>query len=104
MCCVAVDYGFGDNKTGDSMEKEELEKLFSITKEQLADRIRDLRHENNYTQEDLEDISGISRRGIGYIEGAEVDIKLSTLLKLSESFRITLAEKLNCSDMESSIK
>lgn len=92
MCFVATGYRFSDNKIGDTMENDNFEQILYFTKEKLADRIRELRHERHYTQEDLEDASGISRRGIGYIEGAAVDIKLSTLLKLSESFQITLAE------------
>ncbi len=77
------------------MENEAFDKIINVTREQLANRIRELRIERHYTQEDLEDISGISRRGIGYIENAEVDIKLSTLVKLSASFQISLAELLN---------
>ena len=77
------------------MENEAFDKIINVTREQLANRIRELRVERHYTQEDLEDISGISRRGIGYIENAAVDIKLSTLVKLSASFQISLAELLN---------
>lgn len=100
MRCVATDYLFRDNKIGDTMEDENFAVLFNLTKEKLADRVRELRLQKHYTQEDLEEISGISRRGIGYIENAEVDIKLSTLLRLSESFQMTLAELLDFPEEE----
>ena len=82
------------------MTNEECLKEILITKEQLATKVKSLRKEKSLSQEDLEECCNISRRNIGYIENAQVDIKLSTLIKLCQDLNVKLSELLNFSDLD----
>ncbi len=67
------------------MEKADLKKL--------GNNIRAERHRLNYTQEYLEDKTGILAQHIGRIEKGEIDIRFSTLIALLKALNIPF-EKL----------
>jgi transcriptional regulator with XRE-family HTH domain len=56
----------------------------------LARRIRDLRQERNWSQEDLANVSGLHRTYIGSIERAERSCTVDTLDKLALAFGISV--------------
>lgn len=74
------------------MENKGHEKEIIIVKECLAQRIKELRKKKGITQEDLEEYSNVSRRNIGYIENAKGDVKLSTLIRLSQGLKVSIIE------------
>ena len=61
----------------------------------FAKRIKGLRKQYGYTQDDLAGYSGIARSTLGHIETAANDITLSKVNKLAKAFGITLADFLN---------
>lgn len=61
----------------------------------LAIRLKELREQNNYTQDDLSAISGVARSTIGNVETASNDITLTKLKKLANAFKLSLSEFLN---------
>jgi len=63
-------------------------------RELLANRIRELRHENGWSQEDLADVCGLHRTYIGSLERAERNVGIDTLGKLAVAFRISAYELL----------
>ena len=71
-----------------------------VFQKKFADRVRKLRLEHGLRQEDLEDYD-ISWKTVQKIEYKKtVDVKLSTLLKFCEAFKITLAELLDVEDKD----
>ena len=61
----------------------------------LSMRIKELRKEYNYTQDDLAALSDIARSTLGNIEAAANDLTFSKLNKIAKAFNLTLAEFLN---------
>lgn len=63
----------------------------------IADRIRELRKQNGFTQRDLAERSGVSRRTIQAIEAGTVSPRLDLLEKLAEAMghTVNLIEKKN---------
>ena len=61
----------------------------------FAKRIKELRKQYSYTQDDLAAYSGIARSTLGHIETAANDITLSKVNKLAKAFKMTLSEFLN---------
>jgi transcriptional regulator with XRE-family HTH domain len=60
----------------------------------LGLRVRELREKRNWSQEDLAHESGLARSFTGAIERGEKDLRLSTLVKLANTFKISLAQLL----------
>ena len=60
----------------------------------LAKRIRTLREEIGLRQEDLEEY-GVPWKTLQDVEYGKTDLKLSTLLKLAQAFRMTVSQLLN---------
>lgn len=58
----------------------------------LAKRIKELRKQNNYSQDDLAYYSGIARSTLGNIETAKNDVVLSKVNKIAKAFNINLSE------------
>jgi len=69
------------------MDKELLQKL--------GKRIKDLRKQKGFTQDDLSYLSGISRSTLGNIETAKNDVVLSKLNMLAKAFGLMLSELLD---------
>lgn len=80
----------------------------------LAEKIKGLRKERNWSQEDLEEFSGVSVRQINRIESGKCKASVETLLKLAEAFEVekdvywlTFVEELpgnGLNDSETSVK
>ena len=60
----------------------------------LGERIRELREERHWSQEEYADRCGLHRTAIGLLERAERIPRLDTLLTLSKGLGITLSELL----------
>ena len=60
----------------------------------LAERIRALREERHWSQEEFADRCGLHRTAIGFLERAERNPRLDTLLTISKGFGITVSELL----------
>ena len=58
----------------------------------LGLRVRALRKKRNWSQEDLAHESGLARSFTGAIERGEKDLRLSTLVKLANTFKINVAQ------------
>ena len=61
----------------------------------LAKRIKELRKQNNFSQDELSFRSNIARSSLGNIETAKNDVVLSKLNKIAKAFGISLSELLD---------
>jgi transcriptional regulator with XRE-family HTH domain len=61
----------------------------------LAKRIRELRKQYGYTQDDLAFKAGIERSTLGNIETVQNDITFSKVNKIASVFNLSLSEFLN---------
>ena len=61
----------------------------------LAKRIKELRKQNGFTQDDLSAYSSIARSTLGNIETASNDITFTKLYQLAKAFNLSLSEFLN---------
>jgi transcriptional regulator with XRE-family HTH domain len=59
-----------------------------IVRKQLGKRVRALREKKKWSQEELAHHSGLARSFTGAIERGEKDLRLTTLVKLANTFRI----------------
>lgn len=69
------------------MDKELLRKL--------ADRIKELRKEKGFTQDDLSYRSNIARSTLGNIETAKNDVVFTKVKQLADAFELSLSDFLN---------
>ena len=60
----------------------------------LGDRIRELREQRGWSQEEFADRCGLHRTAIGFLERAERNPRLDTLLTISGTLGITVSELL----------
>lgn len=58
----------------------------------MKNRLKVLRAENSYTQEDLADIIGVSRQTINAIEKEKFDPSLPTAFRISKLFKLPIEE------------
>lgn len=58
----------------------------------MKNRLKVLRAEKNYTQEDLADIIGVSRQTINAIEKEKFDPSLPTAFRISRLFKLPIEE------------
>jgi transcriptional regulator with XRE-family HTH domain len=58
----------------------------------LGNRVRALREKKNWSQEELAHQSGLARSFTGAIERGEKDLRLTTLVKLANTFKIPLGQ------------
>jgi len=61
----------------------------------LAKRIKELRKEHGFSQDDLSFHSGIARSTLGNIETAKNDVVFTKIKKLANTFGLSLSEFLN---------
>lgn len=61
----------------------------------LAKRIKELRKQRDYSQDDLAYYSGVSRSMIGSVETVQNDIVLSKVNKIAKAFDMKLSEFLD---------
>ena len=60
----------------------------------LAERLRTLREQKKWSQEEFADRCGLHRTAVGFLERAERIPRLDTLMTLSQGFNITVSELL----------
>lgn len=58
----------------------------------MKNRLKVLRAEHSYTQEDLADIIGVSRQTINAIEKEKFDPSLPTAFRISKLFKLPIEE------------
>ncbi|MGH9566848.1 MAG: helix-turn-helix domain-containing protein [Candidatus Angelobacter sp.] len=63
-------------------------------KRNLGKRIRQLRKKHGLSQEDFAHESGLGRSFAGSIERGERDIRITTICKLADFFRLSLSQLL----------
>jgi transcriptional regulator with XRE-family HTH domain len=63
-----------------------------IVRKQLGKRVRALREKKKWSQEELAHHSGLARSFTGAIERGEKDLRLTTLVKLANTFRIPVSQ------------
>jgi transcriptional regulator with XRE-family HTH domain len=61
----------------------------------LGNRIRELREAKHWSQEEFADLCGIHRTAVGFLERAERNPRLDTLLTMSKGLGITVSELLD---------
>jgi transcriptional regulator with XRE-family HTH domain len=61
-------------------------------RKRLGNRVRKLRKARKWSQEELAHESGLARSFTGAIERGEKDLRLTTLVKLANTFRVPLGE------------
>jgi transcriptional regulator with XRE-family HTH domain len=63
-----------------------------IVRKQLGKCVRALREKKKWSQEELAHHSGLARSFTGAIERGEKDLRLTTLVKLANTFRIPVGQ------------
>lgn len=58
----------------------------------MKNRLKVLRAENNYTQEDLAEVIGVSRQTINAIEKEKFDPSLPTAFRISKLFKLPIED------------
>ena len=58
----------------------------------LGNRVRALREKQKWSQEELAHQSGLARSFTGAIERGEKDLRLTTLVKLANTFKISIGK------------
>ena len=61
-------------------------------RKQLGNRVRKLREKRKWSQEELAHQSGLARSFTGAIERGEKDLRLTTLVKLANTFNIPVRD------------
>jgi transcriptional regulator with XRE-family HTH domain len=61
-------------------------------KKHLGSRVRNLRKRHNWSQEEFAHETGIARSFAGAIERGEKDLRLSTLIKLADAFKVPIRD------------
>jgi transcriptional regulator with XRE-family HTH domain len=62
------------------------------TRERFGDRVKELRAEKGWTQEDLSAESGIGRVFVSQIENGHKDVCLGVIEALADSFEVSISE------------
>ena len=63
-----------------------------VARKQLGSRVRQLRKRRDWSQEELAYRSGLARSFTGAIERGEKDVRISTLVKLANTFSIPMRD------------
>ena len=61
-------------------------------REQFANRVRELRAERGWSQDDLAAEAGLHRTYIGTVERAEQSITLDSVEKIAKAFKVSISE------------
>jgi transcriptional regulator with XRE-family HTH domain len=64
----------------------------TAVRKRLGTRVRKLRKTRKWSQEELAHQSGLARSFTGAIERGEKDLRLTTLVKLANTFRVPLSQ------------
>lgn len=65
----------------------------------MKNRLKVLRAENNYTQEELAEVIGVSRQTINAIEKEKFDPSLPTAFRISRLFKLPIEDIFLFEDM-----
>jgi transcriptional regulator with XRE-family HTH domain len=76
-------------------KREKIEILTEETLLQIGDRVRSLRKEKGWSQEDLANKTDIDLSYIGYIENGKHNITIKKLLQLSIAFNVSITDLIN---------
>lgn len=71
-----------------------------VIRKKLGQRIKALREEKGWRQEDIQEKARFSSRYLGRIERGTVNLTLSTLLRLCEIFKVELPQLFSFMDTE----
>jgi transcriptional regulator with XRE-family HTH domain len=66
----------------------------TTVRKQVGKRVRQLREARKWSQEELAHQSGLARSFTGAIERGEKDLRLTTLVKLANTFKIPVSHIL----------
>ena len=58
----------------------------------FGEKIRELRHKNNISQEELAELTDLHRTYIGGIERGERNVSLENIYKIAKALKISLSE------------
>ena len=61
-------------------------------REQFAKRVRELRAERGWSQDDMAAAAGLHRTYIGTVERAEQSITLDSVEKIAKAFKVSISE------------
>ena len=61
----------------------------------LSKRVKYLRKQYGYTQDDLSFLAGIPRSTLGNIETAQNDVTFTKINKIAKAFKMSLSEFIN---------
>jgi transcriptional regulator with XRE-family HTH domain len=64
----------------------------TMVRKHLGNRVRTLREKRGWSQEELAHQSGLARSFTGAIERGEKDLRLTTVVKLANTFRISISQ------------
>ena len=64
-------------------------------RKRLGQRVRSLREKRKWSQEELAYQSGLARSFTGAIERGEKDLRLTTLVKLANTFKVPISRLFN---------
>nr|DAO41926.1 MAG TPA: helix-turn-helix domain protein [Caudoviricetes sp.] len=71
-------------------QEQKIEKIFMVRKDIIAYNVRHLRRSYRMSRDDVAARCGLSAHSINQAERPDVDIKLTTLIKIAQGFGITL--------------
>ncbi|MDO4423618.1 MAG: helix-turn-helix transcriptional regulator [Pseudomonadota bacterium] len=66
-----------------------------MIRKKLGLRIKELRKEKNFSQEELADLSGLDRTYINSVENGRRNISIINIEKISSAFNLTLKDFFN---------
>jgi len=67
-------------------------KILSATHLKIGQKVRQLRQEQNLTQEELAFKVGVDRSYMGFVERGEKNPTLSTLMKIAKALKISIKD------------
>lgn len=79
-------------RTVDFFDFSTMEKRFDKEMAAFGERVRDLRNERGWSQEDLADESKIERGDISRLENGKKNIEFYTIVKLAIAFQVELSD------------
>lgn len=71
-------------------QEQKIQKIFMVRKDIIAYNVRHLRRSYRMSRDDVAARCGLSAHSINQAERPDVDIKLTTLIKIAQGFGITL--------------
>lgn len=73
-------------------QEQKAQKIFMARKDLIAYNVRKLRYGYRLSRDDVAARCGLSAHSINQAERPDVDIKLTTLIKIAQGFNVTLEQ------------